>query len=149
MFLLQFRHIGMLACGTGIAPMVQVARAIVKNEDDNTFIHCIYACKTQHDILLKQELDHFRTFWNFTITYALSKSTEDSVSEDPGKIAYGDSIHFGRIDGGLIRKGMSACLAEDSEIQSMVLICGTKSFDKDMINFLCKAGCTKDSYFKF
>jgi len=30
-----------------------------------------------------------------------------------------------------------------------VLICGTKSFDKDMINYLKAYGYTSDMYFKF
>ncbi len=146
---LQFAHIGLLACGTGIAPMVQVSRAIVENEDEETFVHCLYACRTQEDVLMKLQLDHFRTYWNFTITYALSNTSPESVSQNPGKMAYGDRIHYGRIDAELIEKEMGGFLAETNEKRSTVLICGTKSFDKDMINFLLKAGCTRNSYFKF
>ena len=139
----------MLACGTGIAPMVQVAHAIVDNEDENTFVRCLYACRTQHDVLLKPQLDHFRTYWNFNVTYALSHTSPESVAESPGKLAYGDRVHYGRIDAGLVEQELGHFLEEANETKSVVLICGTKSFDKDMINFLKKAGCTSHAYFKF
>lgn len=135
----------MLACGTGIAPMVQVTRTIVENEEEDTIIHCLYACRTQHDILLKPQLDHFRSFWNFTITYALSNSTPSHTSSDPGALGYGDTVHYGRIDAELIQREMSGILSSSN---SVVLICGTKSFDKDMINFL-QTSSTGNPYFKF
>lgn len=139
----------MLACGTGIAPMVQVARAIVENEDEETVLRCIYACRTQQDILLKDQLDQFKTFWNFRITYALSNSTAESLLSNPGRIRYGDEVYHGRIDRELVEREMSGFLPDVDQTESTVLICGTKSFDKDMINILHKSGCTKNSYFKF
>ena len=50
-------HIGMIAGGTGITPMLQVINAIVKNPNDNTHVDLIYANVTYDDILLKKELD--------------------------------------------------------------------------------------------
>ncbi|KAM5552319.1 hypothetical protein ABKV19_026932 [Rosa sericea] len=49
----QVRAFGMLAGGTGIAPMFQVARAIMENLSDRTNVHLIYANVTYEDILLK------------------------------------------------------------------------------------------------
>lgn len=139
----------MLACGTGIAPMLQVARATVENEDEDTFVRCFFACRTQHDILLKEELDHLRGFWNFTITYVLSNSSQESLSSDPGKTSYGDTVHFGRMDFEFVQKEMSSFILDTARKRSMVLICGTKSFDKDMINYLTRTGCAQYAYFKF
>ncbi|TYI71367.1 hypothetical protein E1A91_D08G289600v1 [Gossypium mustelinum] len=56
------KHIGMIAGGTGITPMLQVIDAIVKNPNDNTQVYiCIvsllYANVSPDDILLKQKLD--------------------------------------------------------------------------------------------
>ena len=141
----QYERIGMLACGTGIAPMLQVIRAIVESDEEETFVHLVYGCQTQHNILLKQELDTYASFWNFTVLYALSRTSAESVAENPGKIKYGDVVHYGRIDSELVKKEMPL----PSE-RNLVLICGTKSFDKDMINHLIKAaGYGKDMYFKF
>ncbi|WCJ41555.1 NADH:cytochrome B5 reductase 1 [Euphorbia peplus] len=72
------RAFGMLAGGTGIAPMFQVARAILENPSDKTNIHLIYANVTYLDILLKEELDSFaKSFPNrFTVYYVLNQPPE-------------------------------------------------------------------------
>ncbi|KAJ8646496.1 hypothetical protein MRB53_008244 [Persea americana] len=49
----QVRAFGMLAGGSGITPMFQVARAILENPNDSTKVHLIYANVTFEDILLK------------------------------------------------------------------------------------------------
>ncbi|CAK9176646.1 unnamed protein product [Ilex paraguariensis] len=49
----QVRAFGMLAGGSGITPMFQVARAILENPQDRTKLHLIYANVTYEDILLK------------------------------------------------------------------------------------------------
>ncbi|XP_050115362.1 NADH-cytochrome b5 reductase-like protein isoform X3 [Malus sylvestris] len=51
------KHIGMIAGGTGITPMLQVIEAILKNPDDTTQVSLLYANVSPDDILLKQKLD--------------------------------------------------------------------------------------------
>lgn len=51
------KHLGMLAGGTGITPMLQIIRAIVKNPKDKTKVDLIYANVNVDDILLREELD--------------------------------------------------------------------------------------------
>ncbi|KAK1779262.1 hypothetical protein QBC45DRAFT_412099 [Copromyces sp. CBS 386.78] len=53
------RHFGMVAGGTGITPMLQVIRAIVRGRaaGDRTQVDLIFANVTQQDILLKEDLD--------------------------------------------------------------------------------------------
>ncbi|KAK2740942.1 NADH-cytochrome b5 reductase [Myotisia sp. PD_48] len=56
------RHIGMIAGGTGITPMLQVIKAIIKGRprnggNDTTKIDLIFANVNPEDILLKEELD--------------------------------------------------------------------------------------------
>jgi cytochrome-b5 reductase len=51
------REIGMLAGGTGITPMLQIVRAILKNPEDKTRVTLIYANVTTADILLKEDLE--------------------------------------------------------------------------------------------
>ncbi|CAM6091220.1 unnamed protein product [Calypogeia fissa] len=71
----QVRAFGMLAGGTGITPMFQVARAILENPTDKTKIHLIYANVTADDILLKEELDTFAKIYpdRFTVYYVLNE----------------------------------------------------------------------------
>jgi cytochrome-b5 reductase len=51
------KKIGMVAGGSGITPMVQVLREIVKNPSDLTEVHLVFANNTEDDILLKSLLD--------------------------------------------------------------------------------------------
>lgn len=56
------RHIGMIAGGTGIAPMLQIIKAVIKGRprnggEDTTQIDLIFANVEQNDILLKDDLD--------------------------------------------------------------------------------------------
>ncbi|KAL0358425.1 UNVERIFIED_CONTAM: NADH-cytochrome reductase-like protein [Sesamum angustifolium] len=51
------KHIGMIAGGTGITPMLQIIDAILKNPDDNTQVSLLYANVSPDDILLKKKLD--------------------------------------------------------------------------------------------
>ena len=132
----------MLACGTGIAPMIQVIRTIIENEADDTFIHLIYSSSTQYNILLKKELDKYTSYWNFRALYILSRSSQQDTKADPGLIKYGDQVHYGRLDFEVVKRELPQAM------ESQVLICGTRSFDKDMINHLSKIGY-KNMYHKF
>ncbi|KAF8466677.1 hypothetical protein BDZ91DRAFT_848794 [Kalaharituber pfeilii] len=51
------RAFGMIAGGTGITPMLQIIRAILMNDEDNTKVDLIFANVGIEDILLKDELD--------------------------------------------------------------------------------------------
>ncbi|XP_077993773.1 NADH-cytochrome b5 reductase-like [Glandiceps talaboti] len=134
----KYNHVIMLAAGTGVAPMVQVIREILLNENENTFVRLVYTCRTYQDLLMKSTLDEFTAYWNFTVLYVISQDT------DVKGHCYGEQVHYGRLDEAMVVK-------ETSPIKdnTMILICGTKSFDKDMIKYITKAGYAKDSYFKF
>ena len=66
--------------------MVQVIRAIVENEEEETFIRLVYACRNQHNIILKQLLDDWTSHWNFSVLYGLSRTSAESVAVDAGDI---------------------------------------------------------------
>ncbi|MFS7904503.1 putative cytochrome-b5 reductase [Helianthus anomalus] len=76
------RAFGMLAGGSGITPMFQVARAILEDESDKTKLDLIYANVTVDDILLKasnyvfkEELDTLATkyYGRFKVYYVLEQ----------------------------------------------------------------------------
>ncbi|OIW03266.1 hypothetical protein TanjilG_20570 [Lupinus angustifolius] len=74
----EVRAFGMLAGGSGITPMFQVARAILENPNDKTKVHLIYANVTYEDILLKEELDGLTANYpdQFKIFYVLNQPPE-------------------------------------------------------------------------
>ena len=124
--------------------MVQVIRAVVDNEEEETFVHLVYGCRRQTDILLKEELDQFASYWNFTVLYSLSRTSQSSLTSHPGSIKYGDKVHIGRIDRQLVECEMPRVKAGR---RIKVLVCGTQSFCNDMVEYLTHVGYTSDMYF--
>jgi len=51
------KRLGLIAGGTGITPMLQVIRAVLKNPKDRTQLNLIFANITEADILLRPELE--------------------------------------------------------------------------------------------
>lgn len=64
----------MIAGGTGITPMLQIIRAVLKNPLDFTKINLIYANVNEDDILLKKELDDLMNTYpdRFFVYYVLN-----------------------------------------------------------------------------
>lgn len=53
----RFKHLGMIAGGTGITPMYQVIKHSLSLPEDKTVISLIYANVNEDDILLRTELE--------------------------------------------------------------------------------------------
>lgn len=77
------RHFGMIAGGTGITPMLQVIRAIIRGRPknggtDSTEVDLIFANVTQEDILLKEDLDQLaKEDPGFRVHYVLNTPPEN------------------------------------------------------------------------
>ncbi|SCU87349.1 LADA_0E03488g1_1 [Lachancea dasiensis] len=68
----SYKHLCMIAGGSGITPMLQVLNEVITNPEDLTKISLIYANETENDILLKEELDDIAAKYpNFEVTYIL------------------------------------------------------------------------------
>ncbi|KAK7751594.1 NADH-cytochrome b5 reductase [Diatrype stigma] len=73
------RHFGMVAGGTGITPMLQVVRAIIRGRKagDKTQVDLIFANVSESDILLKEDLDALaKEDSGFRVHYVLDKPPE-------------------------------------------------------------------------
>ncbi|KAI1247773.1 NADH-cytochrome b5 reductase [Eutypa lata] len=73
------RHFGMVAGGTGITPMLQVVRAIIRGRaaGDKTQVDLIFANVTESDILLKEDLDALvKEDSGFRVHYVLDQPPE-------------------------------------------------------------------------
>lgn len=74
------RHFGMIAGGTGITPMLQVIKAIIRGRaaGDRTEVDLIFANVTEKDILLKEDLDALAAEdKGFRVHYVLDKPPAD------------------------------------------------------------------------
>jgi cytochrome-b5 reductase len=128
----SYRHLLMLCAGTGIAPMYPIAKSIVEDDSDDTVVHLLFACRGFKDILFRDEMQQLALYWNFSAEIFLSRV--ESATEDQAH--YGECIRKGRIEKGVINEHLAG-----KTLQHMfVLICGTKSFNKDMINYVKQVG---------
>ncbi|KAJ0979120.1 hypothetical protein J5N97_014594 [Dioscorea zingiberensis] len=130
----QVRAFGMLAGGSGITPMFQVARAILENPKDTTKVHLIYANVSYEDILLKEELDGLASNYpdRFKVYYVLNQPPE---------------VWNGGV--GFVSKEMiqAHCPAPASDIQ--ILRCGPPPMNKAMGAHLDDLGYSKEMQFQF
>ncbi|KAK6942079.1 Oxidoreductase FAD/NAD(P)-binding [Dillenia turbinata] len=130
----QVRAFGMLAGGSGITPMFQVARAILENQKDKTKVHLIYANVTYEDILLKEELDDLAANNpnQFKVYYVLNQPPE---------------VWNGGV--GFVSKEMvkAHCPAPASDIR--ILRCGPPPMNKAMAAHLDDLGYTSEMQFQF
>lgn len=64
----------MIAGGTGITPVMQVAAEILRHPEDSTQISLIFACREENDLLMRSTLDQWATVFpdKFKVHYILS-----------------------------------------------------------------------------
>ena len=140
------KEIGMIAGGTGITPMLQIIREVVDNSSDKTRVTLLFANNTEHDILLKNELDNIAAqHSNFTVKYVLSKPSN------------GWNGLKGFISESMIKENMP-----QNNPDSLILVCGPpgmmnhvsgdKAKDKsqgELAGLLKKMGYEKENVYKF
>ncbi|XP_023758351.1 NADH--cytochrome b5 reductase 1 isoform X2 [Lactuca sativa] len=130
----EVRAFGMLAGGSGITPMFQVARAILENPKDNTQVHLIYANVTYDDILLKEELEGLEAKYpgRFQVYYVLNQPPEEWT----GGV-------------GFVSKEMiqAHCPAPAPDIK--ILRCGPPPMNKAMAAHLDALGYSAEMQFQF
>ncbi|KAF3911712.1 Flavohemoprotein [Arthrobotrys entomopaga] len=71
-------NFGMIAGGTGITPMLQIIKAILRNPDDKTVVDLIFANVNEDDILLREDLDELAAEEKerFRVHYVLNNPPE-------------------------------------------------------------------------
>ncbi|TPX30386.1 hypothetical protein SmJEL517_g06038 [Synchytrium microbalum] len=74
----EFKHIGMVAGGTGLTPMMQIISHVLADKSEKTKLSLIFANQTEEDILLKDWLDQQVKAHpgRFEVFYTLDKAPE-------------------------------------------------------------------------
>lgn len=123
------KHIGLIAGGSGLTPMLQIARQALMDRKDNTTVTLLFANKTPGDVFLKDQLDSLaKRFPNrFKVYYTVDHADQDS----------GWSYETGLIDADKCRR-----LMPPAGDDSVVCCCGPPP----MINKACKPALREVGY---
>jgi cytochrome-b5 reductase len=128
------KKLGLIAGGTGITPMLQVIRAILKDPDDRTEMSLLFANQTENDILLQGELQELSSkHSNFKCWYTLDRPPEGWT-----------------FSSGFVNDEMIAAHMPLPGPDTQIFMCGPPP----MIKFACipnlqKLGYTEYMYFSF
>uniref|UniRef100_A0A7C9CH21 NADH-cytochrome b5 reductase n=1 Tax=Opuntia streptacantha TaxID=393608 RepID=A0A7C9CH21_OPUST len=140
------KHIGMIAGGTGITPMLQIIEAIMKNPGDNTQVSLLYANVSPDDILLKKKLDILaESHSNFKVYY-----TVDNPSKDwKGGVGY---VSKDMVIKGLPGPGADTLILVCGPPGMMKHVSGDKAEDRsqgELSGILKECGYTEEMVYKF
>nr|XP_033772164.1 NADH-cytochrome b5 reductase-like isoform X2 [Geotrypetes seraphini] len=138
--IIKYGQLLMLTSGTGLAPMLPILQCITENEEDETFVTLVGCFSTVESIYMKSLLQDLARYWNISIFYVLSKET--SVENLPWSCR--ENTHIGRVNSDILHSVMDLCRRKP-----FVLICGSVTFNNDMLSFLESLGLQGDSCFVF
>nr|CAG4651253.1 EOG090X0BKI [Simocephalus serrulatus] len=124
---MPFKQLNMIAGGTGITPMLQLIRQILKNPVDETCMALLFANQTEADILLREEL-------------------EEAVAEHPGRLKIWYTVdrpsEGWKYSSGFVSAEMIATHLYPPAEDTFVVMCGPPP----MINFACIPNLDKLGY---
>ncbi|XP_011420571.1 NADH-cytochrome b5 reductase 3-like isoform X2 [Crassostrea angulata] len=121
------RNVGMIAGGTGITPMLQLVREVLKDPEDKTNLFLLFANQTEDDILLRTELEDIQAIHpdRFQLWYTIDRPTE------------GWKYSKGFVSDEMIKHHLPPPSSD-----TVILMCGPPP----MINFACQPNLDKLGY---
>lgn len=129
------KRVSMIAGGTGIAPMLQVIRAILKKSDvDKTEIALLFANQTEKDILLRDEIEEVAQKYpnQFKFWYTLDRPDEGW-----------------KYSGGFVSKDMIKEHLHEPNDDTLILLCGPPPMTKFINTLLDELEWPEDNRFKY
>ncbi|KAK7743590.1 NADH-cytochrome b5 reductase [Cytospora paraplurivora] len=144
----KHEHVALIAGGTGVTPMWQLARAIFKNPDDKTKVTLVYGNVGEDDILLKKEFQELENTYpqRFRAFYLL----DSPPAEWKGGKGY------------VTKELLKTVLPEPKSENIKLFVCGPPGLYKavsgnkvspkdqgELSGILAELGYNKDQVFKF
>ena len=144
----KHEHIALIAGGTGITPMWQLARAIFSNPEEKTKVTLVYGNVSEQDILLKKEWEELENTYpqRFRAFYVVDNPPENWQG---GK-------------GYITKELLKTVLPEPKEENIKVFVCGPPGLynaisgakpnprdQGDLTGVLKELGYSKDQVYKF
>ncbi|XP_072367429.1 NADH-cytochrome b5 reductase-like isoform X1 [Scyliorhinus torazame] len=136
----QYEQLLLFASGTGIAPMVPLLKYIVANEEDETFVTLVGCFRTFQDIYMKPGLQELAAYWNVKTLFVLSQ--EQDLEALPW--SYREKSYYGRVNADMVKYFVDTCRRKP-----FVVVCGSITFNKDILNYLNCIGFSEDLHFMF
>ncbi|CAK0787811.1 hypothetical protein CVIRNUC_011033 [Coccomyxa viridis] len=114
----KYKAIGLLAGGTGVTAMFNLAHVILKNPNDKVKLRLVYASNGMDDILLKLPLDAMAAgyYGKFKALFVVNEAPDE-----------GHHVSMGLIDKEMITKYVNAPPSEDV----LMVVCGPRAFVAD------------------
>jgi cytochrome-b5 reductase len=104
----NIRHVGMIAGGSGITPMLQIINAVYKDKADRTELSLLFANQSEKDILLRETLDSVAANNGLRLWYTIDRTVEPDW----------------RFSVGFINKDMLAERLPPPGPHTLILVCG-------------------------
>jgi len=117
----KYNKLGMIAGGTGITPMLQIATYILKNPNDHTTISLLFSNHTEDDVLCKDEID------NLVKQYPGRFKAWYTLTHPDKKPSAAWKYSNGRVTAETIKEHMPA----PAPGQTYIILCGPPGFLKE------------------
>ncbi|KAJ9131173.1 Nitrate reductase [Pleurostoma richardsiae] len=137
----RVRRFVMVCAGSGVTPIFQVLRAVMKDPEDPTFCLVLDGNRVEEDILCKEELDAMiaNNGHRCRLLYTLTRPQASWTGLK------------GRMDRGLFEREVGAPKKDDGSDEGgdMVLICGPESMEKSVHSIFTGMGWAEDDLLFF
>ncbi|XP_017843409.2 NADH-cytochrome b5 reductase 3 isoform X2 [Drosophila busckii] len=131
------KRVNMIAGGSGITPMYQLAREVLKRSDkDKTELSLVFANQSEKDILLREELDELAKNYpdQFKVWYTVDKAVEATLKRMP-RTAHERFLAWS-YNTGHVNDEMMKLHLFPPDPQTLCLLCGPPP----MVNYTCIPG---------
>jgi len=127
----NWSHLGFIAGGTGIAPLVQLIYIILDDDSNKSIIKVLIIDRMEEDILMKDTLDQLARDYpdRFSVTYSLTGVKEEDINTNP---TAGTDISIYEYGRGSIEMAKRALPPPTHSLsageQTMIFVCGRDGF---------------------
>jgi cytochrome-b5 reductase len=137
----KYSQVYLIAGGAGITPIYQFIQGILNNPNDQTKINLVFGVNTEQDLLLRDELEHYKKCFpgRFNYIYTVSHPKEE-----------GSSLRKGYVTEELLRDVMRG-----ADKDTHVFVCGPPGMEDALVGsrkspgVLGRLGFSKDQIYKF
>lgn len=137
----KFSKVYLIAGGAGITPIYQLIQGILNNPEDKTKINLVFGVNTEHDLLLRDELEEYRKRFpdRFSYLYTVSHPKEETSG----------------LRNGYVTEELLKDVMRDSEKGTHVFVCGPPGMEDSLVGsrsapgILSRLGFGKDEIYKF